>query len=459
MTENDLTGTRPLSAAFLWLLFLGPFFFLMYGTSNWLTSLRPEVGSYYFEWEQHIPFVPFMIIPYMSTDVMFAGALFLCRTRGELRTLAFRFILAICVSTAGFLLFPLRFAFPRPAVDGFLGSIFNFLTSFDQPFNQAPSLHISLLIIQWMVYAKHTRSWLKSIIHLWCVLIGLSTVLTYQHHIIDLYTGVVVAMCAYFTFPDRAREESSTHRLTTIVTTPSISRHDLTAYYAGGSAALCGLGWLFWHPLHLLLWPAAALGLIALAYAGAGTGIFLKFEGRLSLCSRIALAPYILGSYLSYRLYTKKTAVYGAVLPGLLIGRKLTDPEAELAIKNGVTAVVDLTAEFNEATPLLKLTYCNLQTMDLTPPSVADLDYAVAFIRQHIRNGAVLVHCALGYSRSAAVIAAYLLSEGHADSIPEAERIIRRTRPQIVLSRQYYMTLEKYQRALTSSVEQRQLAS
>jgi len=459
MTENSSTETRPLHTAFLWLLFLGPFFFLMYGTSNWFTSLRPEVGSYYFEWEQYIPFVPLMIIPYMSTDMMFAGALFLCRTREELRTLAFRFTLAICISTAGFLLFPLRFAFPRPPVDGLLGSIFKFLTSFDQPFNQAPSLHISLLIIQWMVYAKHTRGWLRRLIHIWCALIGVSTVLTFQHHIIDLYTGVTVAMFTYYMFPDQARGTFMRSRLTTIVTTPSVFRHDLILYYASGFAALFGLAWLYWQPLHFLLWPAAALGLIAVAYTATGTAVFLKFEGHLSLCSRLALAPFLLGSYLSYRLYTKNTSPYDQVIPGLWIGRKLTDSEAKLAVRASVSAVVDLTAEFDEATPFLKLPYCNIQIMDLTPVSANDLDHAVTFIREQIRKGPVLVHCALGYSRSAAVIAAYLLAEGHAHSIPAAEHIIRRARPQIVLSSQQRMALEQYRHIVSPSPDIRRMAS
>ena len=95
--------------SFLWL--------IVYGTTNWLSSIRQNVGTLYFEWERHIPFVPWMIIPYMSIDLFFITAPFLCRSDEELRTLRNRITFGILLAGACFLLFPLRFAFDRPAPD------------------------------------------------------------------------------------------------------------------------------------------------------------------------------------------------------------------------------------------------------------------------------------------------------------------------------------------------------
>ena len=53
---SQLAATRPWLAAALWMAFLGPLFFLVYGTYNWLTSQRSDVGTCYFEWERLIPF-------------------------------------------------------------------------------------------------------------------------------------------------------------------------------------------------------------------------------------------------------------------------------------------------------------------------------------------------------------------------------------------------------------------
>ena len=60
-----------------------------------------------------------------------------------------RLLTAQVVAVVCFILFPLRFTFRQPATDGIPGFLFDALTSFDKPFNQAPSLHIALLVILW----------------------------------------------------------------------------------------------------------------------------------------------------------------------------------------------------------------------------------------------------------------------------------------------------------------------
>ena len=37
-------------------------FMVVYGGTNWLTSLRTDVGTWYYSWEKYIPFVPLMVI-------------------------------------------------------------------------------------------------------------------------------------------------------------------------------------------------------------------------------------------------------------------------------------------------------------------------------------------------------------------------------------------------------------
>ena len=57
-----------------------------------------------------------------------------------------RLLTAQIVAVACFILFPLRFTFVRPEATGLAGLLFAALASFDKPFNQAPSLHIALLV-------------------------------------------------------------------------------------------------------------------------------------------------------------------------------------------------------------------------------------------------------------------------------------------------------------------------
>jgi protein-tyrosine phosphatase len=56
-----------------------------------------------------------------------------------------------------------------------------------------------------------------------------------------------------------------------------------------------------------------------------------------------------------------------------------------------------------------------------------------AFIEDQSRSGIVYVHCKIGYSRSAAAVAAYLVMSAKADSAEEAFLIMRRVRPSIVI--------------------------
>jgi len=78
---------------------LSVLFLVVYSGCNWITGQRGQVASFYFQWERAIPFVPLMILPYMSIDLFFIAAPFLCRTDEELRIfspLLFAFPAALC---------------------------------------------------------------------------------------------------------------------------------------------------------------------------------------------------------------------------------------------------------------------------------------------------------------------------------------------------------------------------
>src|SRR2546430_3637634 len=113
-------------------------FLIVYSGCNWITARRAGVGTFYFEWERRIPFVPFFILPYMSIDLFFVAAPFLCRTERELSILAKRIAAAIIVSGISFLFFPLRFAFPRPHADGWLGAHFAWFRGMNAPSHLLP---------------------------------------------------------------------------------------------------------------------------------------------------------------------------------------------------------------------------------------------------------------------------------------------------------------------------------
>jgi membrane-associated phospholipid phosphatase len=203
LLEAPAHPSRPgVKSAFVWAIGLSTYFFGVYFLCNWIVSKRASVPSLYFGWELRLPFVPAMIVPYLSEDLFFFFAPFLCMTHAELRRHGLRLIMAVNVAAVIFLLWPLRIGFSRTPVAGFDGLLFSLLNALDRPYNLAPSLHLALLVLLWAVYRRHVRGLLRRGVQLWFVLVGISTVLTRQHHLIDVLTGLALGAVCLYLVPD-----------------------------------------------------------------------------------------------------------------------------------------------------------------------------------------------------------------------------------------------------------------
>jgi protein-tyrosine phosphatase/membrane-associated phospholipid phosphatase len=418
---------------------LSVLFLVVYSGCNWITGQRSHVGSFYFQWERGIPFVPFMILPYMSIDLFFIAAPFFCRTEEELRIFSQRVIAAIVIAGLCFLLFPLRFAFPRPQASGWLGAVFDWFRGMDSPYNLLPSLHAAFTLILLNSYFRHTRGFVRVVTMIWFVLIGLSPVLTYQHHVIDIVGGFVLAGYCFYLF----REPT--------LAPPVIANSRIGSYYAAGAAVVLIMGAIFWPWGVLLLWPSIALGIVTIAYFRAGPIVFRKTEGKLPWSTRFVLAPCLLGQYLSLLYYRSQCRSWDKVTPQIWIGGKLGCRSANKALCSGVVSVLDLSAEFSEAKPFRKINYRNIPVLDLTAPTQAQLVEISKFIGNHSRNGAVYVHCKIGYSRSAAAVAAYLLMNGKVKTAEEAFAMIRRVRPSVVIRPEVRSALAEFEHRVRCS--------
>ena len=192
---------RPWRRATLWLVLLSVLFYLTYVLSNWLASQRSDVGAIVFAWEHAIPFVGWTIIPYWSVHVLFAFSFYLCRTRGELDGHAKRLLTAQVVAVSCFIIFPLRLSFARPHVDGTLAILFEPLRLLDQPFNEAPSLHVATMTILYDLYARFLPRWALPPFAIWSVIVVSSVMTTYQHHFIDIPTGFLLGLLCLWLWP------------------------------------------------------------------------------------------------------------------------------------------------------------------------------------------------------------------------------------------------------------------
>ncbi|TXG79599.1 MAG: phosphatase PAP2 family protein [Rhodocyclaceae bacterium] len=416
---------RPWRRSLMWLALLGPLFFATYGFANWVSSLRVPLDEVSFAWERQIPFLAWTIVPYWSIDLFYGVSLLVCRTRTELDTHARRLLGAQLICIACFLLWPLQFSWQRPPSDGLFGAMFDLLMGFDKPYNQMPSLHIVLLIILWVCYARHCAGVLRGLLHAWFALIGVSVLTTWQHHFIDIPTGLAVGWLCVWLWPQDMPSPLAGARFTA---DPHRRRLALT-YLAG--AAICAVagfaigGWGLW-----LLWPALSLALVASCDAFFGCAGFQKSpHGRLSHAAMWLFAPYLVGAWVNSRAWTRAHPDADPVADGVWLGRL---PSRRDLAGGRHAAVVDVCAEL--PVDRHRCAYRSVPMLDLVVPDPAQLASAASAIEAMRASGPVLVCCALGYSRSAAAIAAWLMQTGRASGHEDAITMIRRARPHVVLA-------------------------
>ncbi len=422
MTQPLRLERRPWGRAALWLAGLGPFFFASYGLATYLATQRAQVPFIVFAWENVIPLIPWSIVPYWSIDILYGVSLFICLTRAELDTHAKRLLAAQVLAVICFIAAPLRFTFIRPAMDGIPGQLFALLGEFDKPFNQAPSLHIALLVILWVRFAAHVGPRWAWVLHGWFALIGISVLTTWQHHFIDVPTGAWLGLLTLWLFPDAGPGPFAEARLTR-----DPRRRRMAMRYGAAGALLVVLalwrgGFALW-----LLWPAGSLLLVALAYLALGPHAFQKHAmGGLSLAARWLLGPYLWGARLNTRVWPGDGRAATPLTEDVALGRF---PSRKTAA--GFATIIDLSAELPGVPG--RDAYASIPMLDLATPEPARLRAAAMAIEAARGRGPVLVNCALGYSRSAAAVATWLIISGKAEGADAAVAAIRSVRPHIVL--------------------------
>ncbi|QTD88219.1 phosphatase PAP2/dual specificity phosphatase family protein [Burkholderia anthina] len=425
----------PLALRVGWLATMGAVFFSTYGFANWLAAHRAAVPTFAFGWEHAIPFVPWTIVPYWSIDLLYALSFLFWTRRDDLLDHVKRLLTVQLVSVACFIAWPLRFGFERPDAGGVAGALFTLLMGFDKPYNQAPSLHIGLLVVLWAVYAKHLRGTAaRAVLHLWFAAIGVSVLTTYQHHAIDVPTGAAVGCFALFLFPLR----DAAGRLPGAEGSPSGAARALARRYALGAAlaALVALYCVSHAPGWALAagWGALALACVAWIYRRGVPGAFQKDDaGRFPVFIRWLLAPTIAGAFVNSRLWTFRQPAPVRIDERVSIGRTPTTRDMR---RYGFTALVDLTAEMPRRVAAdASLAYAAVPQLDLVAPSAAQLAAAVAALERLHREGRdVLVCCALGYGRSVLCAAAWLAARREFGDAREALAAVRAVRPHAVWS-------------------------
>lgn len=419
----------------IWLISLAIFFYATYNATNYITIWRAKteiIPHIMFQWEHSIPLIPWTIIPYWTENLFYGLAILLAINFQQLNTLGKRLLTTQIICVIGFLSFPLQQIniLNRPEVGGFFGWWFDSLMKFDHPYNQAPSLHIALLVVLWSFYSERfSRKWHWPI-NIWAILIGVSVLTTWQHHFIDIPSGILAGALAIWCFPS--------HQSSPLTVKKFAKNWRWFSIYFISALALCFIALVFQSIWLWLLYPAFSLLIVALNY-----GIFGKYgfpkqpNGQYALSQWILFLPYIFIARINSYLWTRQINPYNEILPNLYIG---SIPNLVSKIQS-FDSIVDCCAEIPFNSHHIRHYYPNF-LLDMTPLSLTECQQSADIIQHALMNGQTLVFCALGYSRSATSILAYLIIH-QKYSLDDAMVLLRKARPNSVISEKQMNILRK----------------
>lgn len=176
-----------------WFITISSLFFLTYPPAAMMLS--PQNASHlYFQAERSIPLIESFIWIYITLYFFFFFPLFIC-SKDELHSLGWQ--LSITTIMAGFVFWIF------PTTSGFLNSdpekfqyAFQVLRSIDKPLNLFPSLHISYGFLLTSACSKGNKRPYQIFFITWYALLCLSVLFTHQHHLADIFGGLVVALTA-----------------------------------------------------------------------------------------------------------------------------------------------------------------------------------------------------------------------------------------------------------------------
>jgi len=179
---------------------------VLYGYTNHIAQFAPIKYDFSFAWEKNTPLIPWMILPYVSLNIMtFVPAFYLCPS--EIRHLGRVMGIATMTAALIFYFFPAPQIQTRPDYVPYWNFLFQLVFSLDNVNNTLPSLHITystqLLLALWPKLKRFRFFYL-----LWFILVSLSVLFTWQHQLMDIVTGLCLAGLIQLVVPKLPRDDS-----------------------------------------------------------------------------------------------------------------------------------------------------------------------------------------------------------------------------------------------------------
>jgi membrane-associated phospholipid phosphatase len=197
---DALRGNLMLSLAF------AAYFWIVYGTGDFVAAHAAERFHVAIPFEQSIPFVPWAAVIYLTVTPLFCLAPFIFRTPDRLLPLFVTMCVQVTRASEIFCLFPVELSFPPHEVAGAAGFFYRLAGEVALTYNCVPSLHVALALTCAFAYASvGGRPW-RIFVWCWVAAIVASTLLAHQHHLADLAAGALLSLLAVRYVPPRVRQ-------------------------------------------------------------------------------------------------------------------------------------------------------------------------------------------------------------------------------------------------------------
>lgn len=174
---------------------LGPMYMIIAVLMPGRTLFTPELAL-----DRALPLEPAWVLVYWSQWVFSFLPVFVVRGHELRRRAVFAYLTIVIVAYVGFLVYPT--VGPRPAEvagNGYFAWNLRELYGFDPPYNCFPSLHVAYSFLAALTsYRVHRGLGLAAL--LWAAVVGVSTLYTKQHYILDVVAGIFIAYAAYAIF-------------------------------------------------------------------------------------------------------------------------------------------------------------------------------------------------------------------------------------------------------------------
>lgn len=177
----------------LWTVVVSLSFLFVFVLCDFITASRSFRFRLDFAFEHQLPFVPALTLVYSSLYAMFGVVAFTLNTNREIDAFGCLLVMLSFVAGIGFLVVPAELAFVVPADKGRCATAFEWADRCNLTYNLLPSLHVAYAVA--CAETVRQKQLLAAVwLHGWALAIAVSAWLTYQHHLVDLVAGYLVAL-------------------------------------------------------------------------------------------------------------------------------------------------------------------------------------------------------------------------------------------------------------------------